>query len=86
MSTSIPVTGDRIRLVVLDVDLGDGLSTRVSRRYDWTGDNPAHMCIAPQCKPCCDGATRTAIRRLGAGVGKTNAAITLLRDGQSVAR
>ena len=88
--------GDRIRLVVLDVDFGtiDGrtLTTRVTRRYDWTGADPAHMCNAEVCETCCDGAIRTATRRvLGTGVGKATAtlpaaSITLLRDGQSVAR
>ncbi len=86
MSTSAPVTGDRIRLVVLDVDFGAGLSTRVSRRYDWTGSEPVHKCIADLCETCCDGAIRTAIKRLGPGAGKASAAITLLRDGQSIAR
>lgn len=88
MQTTIK-TGDRIRLVVLDVDFGNGISTRVTRRYDWTGITPAHMCNAEQCETCCDGAIRTAQRRLEPGSGKATATmptITLLRDGQSVAK
>lgn len=88
-------SGDRIRLVVLDVDFGtiDGrpLTTRVTRRYDWTGADPSHMCNADVCETCTNGAIRTATRRvLGTGVGKATqarpAVITLLRDGQSIAR
>jgi hypothetical protein len=77
--------GDRIRLVVLNVDI-DGHEERVTRRYDWTGTDPVHMCNADVCETCAGGAIRTATRRIGAGAGKANAAVTLLRDGQSVAR
>ena len=93
MQTTI-TPGTRIRLVVLDVDFGSvngrPRSTRVTRRYDWTGVDPAHMCNAELCETCTDGAIRTALRRLEPGVGKATATlpatITLLRDGQSVAR
>lgn len=95
MQTTI-TPGSRIRLVVMDVDFGSvngrPRSTRVTRRYDWTGADPAHMCNADVCETCTNGAIRTARRRLEAGVGKATATlpaaatITLLRDGQSVAR
>jgi hypothetical protein len=89
-NTATIVSGDRIRLVVLDVDFGAGVSTRVTRRYDWTGADPEHMCNADVCETCTEGAIRTARRRLEPGVGKATATmpatITLLRDGQSVAK
>lgn len=89
-TTSTIVPGDRIRLVVLDVDFGNGIATRVTRRYEWTGVDPEHMCKPELCETCSDGAIRTARRRLEPGVGKATATmpvtVTLLRDGQSVAR
>lgn len=83
---TIPVRGDRTRLVVFDVQHPDGPATRISRRYDWTGPSPEHMCVPDTCETCRDSVTRTVARRLGGGIGKTTAAmasITVLRDGQS---
>lgn len=79
--------GTRIRLVVLNVNTIKGDSTNVTLRYDWSGSDPEHMCIADVCPLCTDQAKVIAARRFTASLGTlSTAAIEVLRDGQSTAR
>lgn len=87
--------GDRIRIVVLNVNTMAGDSTNVTLRYGWTGFNPDHMCVAEVCELCGDEAVKIAARRFVANgstaremaeVISTTGSIELLRDAQSTAK
>lgn len=87
--------GARIRLVVLNVNTFEGDSTNVTLRYDWTGNDPQHMCVADVCDFCTSQAVQIAARRFVPSGGNrkamadaiaTGGSVELLRDGQSTAK
>lgn len=87
--------GDRIRLVVLNVNTFEGDSTNVTLRYGWPVTGVEHSCIADVCNFCTSQAIQIAARRFvprGTSTKEMVEAITtggsveLLRDGQSTAR
>ncbi len=87
--------GDRIRLVVLNVNTFEGDSTNVTLRYNWTDAEPAHSCVADVCPFCTSQAIKIAARRFVPQGGdpremvkaiNSGGSVELLRDGQSTAR
>ncbi len=87
--------GDRIRLVVLNVNTFEGNSTNVTLRYGWTGAEPTHSCVADVCPFCTGQAIKIAARRFVSQGSdpremveaiNTGGSVELLRDGQSTAR
>lgn len=85
---STPRSGDRIRLVVLGVEMNDGSTVTASLRIPWTGFDADHMCNADVCTECVTEAQAKAIVKANKGSRtrsiQPTGAVTLLRDGQSV--
>jgi len=80
--------GDRIRLVVLGVEMNDGKTVTASLRIPWMGYSPDHSCEADVCDSCVSQAQAKAIIKANKGSRskaiQPTGAVTLLRDGQSV--
>jgi len=85
---STPRSGDRIRLVVLGVEMNNGETITASLRIPWTGFNPEHLCDADLCDSCVTEAQSKATIKANKGSRSRSiqpiGAVTLLRDGQSV--
>ncbi len=83
-----PRPGDRIRLVVLGVEMNDGSTVSASLRIPWTGFDPEHSCDPDLCTECVTEAQAKAIAKANKGSRsrkiQPTGAVTLLRDKQSV--
>jgi len=90
MTTTKLQHGDRIRKVDFDVvvDVNGKLSKqKVTLRYDWTGADPEHTCVASLCtETCIAEASHIAMRRASRGMGKADliavTSVTPTHDGQ----